>query len=89
MGSPIGAAEVERLIRQACARVSLQGQRIIELPDPLERGQELASVGFDSVAMARVADELETELGVVLPFRDILNARTVGDLIDLVCRAGV
>ena len=46
---------------------------------------ELTRIGIDSMLIAEIVDDLEVALDVVVPFREVLGSKTLGDVVDVVC----
>ena len=84
MGAGLQRDRITSLLRAACVRVVEERGLGTEIPEPLDDRTELSQVGVDSVLIAEVVDDLETALGVILPYREVLMARTVGELVSLV-----
>ena len=76
--------EITRLVRESCVRAATSRAQTLELPDPLDPGWPISRLGIDSIVVAEVVDDLEKKFGVELPFRDLLEADTVGDFVALV-----
>ncbi|NUO52246.1 MAG: acyl carrier protein [Polyangiaceae bacterium] len=41
----------------------------------------ITELGIDSLSMMQIVGEMETELGVMIPDEDLVELRTVGDLV--------
>jgi acyl carrier protein len=62
---------------------------VADLPRPLTGAEELAGLGLESLALARLVIALETETGVD-PFAadaDLADVRTVDQLVEVYARA--
>jgi acyl carrier protein len=44
----------------------------------------ITELGIDSLSMMQIVGEMETELGVMIPDEDLVEIRTVGDLVNKV-----
>ena len=55
------------------------------MPRRLHREMELSRIGIDSMLIAEIVDDIEHALDVVVPFREVLGSRTLGDVVDVVC----
>jgi acyl carrier protein len=42
----------------------------------------ITELGIDSLSMMQIVGEMETELGVMIPDEDLVDLRTVGDLVS-------
>lgn len=48
------------------------------------RDSVITELGVDSLSMMQIVGEMETELGVMIPDEDLVEIRTVGDLVNKV-----
>ena len=48
------------------------------------RESVITELGVDSLSMMQIVGEMETELGVMIPDEDLVEIRTVGDLVNKV-----
>lgn len=48
------------------------------------RESVITELGIDSLSMMQIVGEMETELGVMIPDEDLVELRTVGDLVGKV-----
>jgi acyl carrier protein len=48
------------------------------------RDSVITELGIDSLSMMQIVGEMETELGVMIPDEDLVEIRTVGDLVGKV-----
>ena len=49
--------------------------------DHVTRDSVITELGIDSLSMMQIVGEMETELGVMIPDEDLVEIRTVGDLV--------
>jgi acyl carrier protein len=49
--------------------------------DHVTRESVITELGIDSLSMMQIVGEMETELGVMIPDEDLVELRTVGDLV--------
>jgi acyl carrier protein len=42
----------------------------------------ITELGIDSLSMMQIVGEMETELGIMIPDEDLVELRTVGDLVE-------
>ncbi len=52
--------------------------------DHVTRESVITELGIDSLSMMQIVGEMETELGVMIPDEDLVEIRTVGDLVSKV-----
>ena len=52
--------------------------------DHVTRDSVITELGIDSLSMMQIVGEMETELGVMIPDEDLVEIRTVGDLVGKV-----
>jgi acyl carrier protein len=52
--------------------------------DHVTRDSGITELGIDSLSMMQIVGEMETELGVMIPDEDLVEIRTVGDLVGKV-----
>jgi len=52
--------------------------------DQITTESVITELGIDSLSMMQIVGEMETELGVMIPDEDLVEIRTVGDLISKV-----
>ncbi len=52
--------------------------------DHITRESVITELGIDSLSMMQIVGEMETELGVMIPDEDLVEIRTVGDLVSKV-----
>lgn len=50
----------------------------------LTRSSVITELGIDSLSMMQIVGEMETELDVMIPDEDLVELRTVGDLVNKV-----
>lgn len=50
----------------------------------LTRSSVITELGIDSLSMMQIVGEMETELDVMIPDEDLVELRTVGDLVSKV-----
>lgn len=50
--------------------------------DHVTRDSVITELGIDSLSMMQIVGEMETELGVMIPDEDLVDLRTVGDLVS-------
>ena len=59
--------------------------RVDKRPFPhVTRQSVITELGIDSLSMMQIVGEMETELGVMIPDEDLVEIRTVGDLVNKV-----
>ncbi len=49
--------------------------------DHVTRESVITELGIDSLSMMQIVGEMESELGVMIPDEDLVEIRTVGDLV--------
>ena len=49
--------------------------------DHVTRESVITALGIDSLSMMQIVGEMESELGVMIPDEDLVEIRTVGDLV--------
>lgn len=49
--------------------------------DHVTKDSVITELGIDSLSMMQIVGEMETELGVMIPDEDLVELRTVGDLV--------
>jgi hypothetical protein len=81
--------EVIDAIRASCARVAFEHGAIIHLPFPFRGETPLENIGIDSLLIAQVVMDLEERFQLELPFAELWRAHTIGEFVELVCRAGI
>lgn len=52
--------------------------------DHVTRESVITELGIDSLSMMQIVGEMETELNVMIPDEDLVEIRTVGDLVKKV-----
>ena len=52
--------------------------------ETVTRESVITELGIDSLSMMQIVGEMETELGVMIPDEDLVEIRTVGDLVKKV-----
>lgn len=52
--------------------------------DHVTRDSVITELGIDSLSMMQIVGEMETELGVMIPDEDLVEIKTVGDLVGKV-----
>lgn len=50
--------------------------------DDVTPASVITELGIDSLSMMQIVGEMETELGVMIPDEDLVDLRTVGDLVS-------
>jgi acyl carrier protein len=50
--------------------------------DDVTPASVITELGIDSLSMMQIVGEMETELGVMIPDEDLIDLRTVGDLVS-------
>ena len=63
------------MFKTVAARVDKRGF------DHVTRESVITELGIDSLSMMQIVGEMETELGVMIPDEDLVEIRTVGDLV--------
>jgi acyl carrier protein len=66
------------MFKTVAARVDKRGF------DHVTRESVITELGIDSLSMMQIVGEMETELGVMIPDEDLVEIRTVGDLVQKV-----
>lgn len=66
------------MFKTVAARVDKRGF------DHVTRDSVITELGIDSLSMMQIVGEMETELGVMIPDEDLVEIRTVGDLVSKV-----
>ena len=52
--------------------------------DHITRESVITELGIDSLSLMQIVGEMESELGVMIPDEDLVEIRTVGDLVKKV-----
>ncbi|MFO0548903.1 MAG: phosphopantetheine-binding protein [Polyangiaceae bacterium] len=52
--------------------------------DHVTKASVITELGIDSLSMMQIVGEMESELGVMIPDEDLVEIRTVGDLVSKV-----
>ncbi|NUP10558.1 MAG: acyl carrier protein [Polyangiaceae bacterium] len=63
------------LFKNVAARIDKRGF------DHVTRESVITELGIDSLSMMQIVGEMESELGVMIPDEDLVEIRTVGDLV--------
>jgi acyl carrier protein len=66
------------MFKTVAARVDKRGF------DHVTRESVITELGIDFLSMMQIVGEMETELGVMIPDEDLVEIRTVGDLVQKV-----